>query len=290
MYTRVLVPLDGSSLAEQILPFARLWAEALHIPLALLWVNDPAARPPLFPSQDDTAYLRRIAARFPPSLQLTHATKSGNPAAVIIDTAREDPACVIAMATHGLSGIRRWLLGSVTSKVVQQTQNPLLLVRPVEGSEPAASVEIRTIFVALDGSPLAETILPHVAFLARQFEAQVHLVQVYSVPANAYVFAEGFLPPGTDQYQREAQSAANLYLESKAQALYDQGIGNAVATAVLGDAAAEIIDIARKTSNNMIAMCTHGRSGIGRWLLGSVAEKVIQHSGDPILLVRPRNE
>ncbi|MGN6733572.1 MAG: universal stress protein, partial [Candidatus Binatia bacterium] len=60
-----------------------------------------------------------------------------------------------------------------------------------------------------------------------------------------------------------------------------------ISTAVLGDAASEIIDFARRTDNNLVAMSTHGRSGVGRWLVGSIAEKVVQHSQDPVLLFRP---
>jgi nucleotide-binding universal stress UspA family protein len=288
MYTRVLVPLDGSRLAEQILPYARLMAAAFGVRLELLWVTDPEARPPFLPSQEGEEYLQQLAVRsFPSSLQVAFAEKTGDPPAVIIDTAMGDPGCLIAMATHGMSGVRRWLLGSVASKVVQKAQNPLLLIRPVEDAAARGSAEFKTIFVPLDGSGLAEKVLPHVAALAKKLRAEVHLLRVYSLPANAYVVADGVITQGAQQYREELQKSAAMYLEGKCQTLRAGGLENVVTTTIMGDPALEIIDIARKSRNNLIAMSTHGRSGVGRWLLGSVAEKVVQYSGDPVLLVRP---
>jgi nucleotide-binding universal stress UspA family protein len=288
MYTKILVPLDGSPLAEQILPYARLMARACGVRLELLWVTDPEAASPLLLPTAGEEYLERLAARcLPSSLEVAYAEKFGDPAAVIIDTAMGDPQCLIAMATHGMSGIRRWLLGSVASKVAQKARNPLLLIRPVDGMASTRPAEFKTIFAPLDGSALAETVLPQVAALAKQLSAEIHLLRMYSLPAHAYVIADGFIAQGAEQYREELQKAADVYLENKLQILRAEGLENIVRTSIAGDAAVEIIDIARKTQNNLIAMSTHGRSGVGRWMLGSVAEKVIQHSGDPVLLVRP---
>jgi len=288
MYTKVLVPLDGSQLAEQILPYARAMAAACGMRIELLWVTDPEAASPLLLTTEGGEYLEQLAVRcLPSSLQVAYAEKYGDPAAVIIDTAKGDPECLIAMATHGMSGIRRWLLGSVASKVVQKAQNPLLLIRPVERAASTGSAELKTIFVPLDGSGLAEIVLPHASALAKKLNAEVHLLRVYTVPANAYVVADGVIAQGAGQYREELRKAADVYLEGKLQSLRAAGLENVVTTSSPGDPALEIIDIARRTRNNLIAMSTHGRSGVGRWLLGSVAEKVVQHSGDPVLLVRP---
>jgi nucleotide-binding universal stress UspA family protein len=87
-------------------------------------------------------------------------------------------------------------------------------------------------------------------------------------------------------FRESIKREATTYLDGKVDALRAEGLARVVATAIEGDAASEIIDIARKTPSNMIAMSSHGRSGVGRWLLGSVAEKVIQHSQDPVLVIR----
>jgi nucleotide-binding universal stress UspA family protein len=288
MYTKVLVPLDGSALAEQILPYARLMAEACGARIELLWVTDTDGRPPFWPPQQGDEYLHQLALRyFPSSKEVVYAEKVGDPAAVIIDTAKDDARRLIAMATHGTSGVRRWLLGSVASKVIQNAHNPLLLIRPEEGEPQKGPLGLKTIFVPLDGSALAETVLPHVSTLAKKLKAEAHLLRVYTVPVNTYVVGDGVIGQPSQQDREEWRRLADSYLEGKTEALRAAGLESVVATSIPGDPALEIIEIARKTPNNLIAMCTHGRSGIGRWLLGSVAEKVVQHSGDPVLLIRP---
>jgi nucleotide-binding universal stress UspA family protein len=288
MYTKVLVPLDGSPLAEQILPYARVMADACGARIELLWVTHTDGRPPFRLPQQGDEYLHQLALRyFPSSKGVVYSEKLGDPAAVIIDTARQEPTRLIAMATHGTSGIRRWLLGSVASKVIQNAHNPLLLIRPVNGDSLKGPVSLKTIFVPLDGSLLAETVLPHVSTLAKKLKAEAHLLRVYTVPVNAYAIGDGVIGRPTQQDRDEWRGVAEAYLQGKVDALRAEGLESGVATSVFGDPALEIIDIARKTPNNLIAMCTHGRSGLGRWLLGSVAEKVVQHSADPVLLIRP---
>ena len=116
MYTKILVLLDGSSLSERI----RAFAETYGIPVDLLRVNDPDIRPPFWSPLPGREYLKQVAARYlPASLRIDHIEESGKPAEIIVDRAKGDPACLIAMATHGLSGAWRWLLGS----------DPVLVIR-----------------------------------------------------------------------------------------------------------------------------------------------------------------
>jgi nucleotide-binding universal stress UspA family protein len=287
MYKRILVPLDGSNFSEQVLPYAQVIAEAYHAQVELLRIADPDARPPFWPSHQDDQYLEEIAAKqFRASVPVTTATEIGKPAQVIVDHAKGDPACLIAMATHGLSGPRRWLIGSVASKVIQTAPNPLLLIRPVENADSGRPIRLDTIFVPLDGSGLAERVLPHVRTLAKALKLEIHFVRVYMLPADAYLVADGVIAPGPAVYRDELKDEAETYLEGKVAGLQAERFDRVLATAIQGDAAGEIIDLAIRTPNNLIAMSTHGRSGIGRWVLGSVAERVIQHSRDPVLLIR----
>ncbi|HSQ12550.1 MAG TPA: universal stress protein [Candidatus Deferrimicrobium sp.] len=286
MYKKILVPLDGSKLAERVLPFARRLADSFGAAVELLRVSDPDARPPFSPPQASAQYLKEVSEKyFPASAQVAEVAEVGEPAQVIIDRAKADPACLIAMATHGMSGMRRWLLGSVVAKVVHTAANPLLLVRPADG-DPSMPVVLNTIFVPLDGSALAEKALPHVIALGKTMNLEVHLMRVYTLPPDAYVVADGVIAQGPAAFRDSIKNEATTYLEGKIDELRASGLERLVATAIEGDAASEIIDIARKTPNNLIAMSTHGRSGVGRWLLGSVAEKVIQHSQDPVLVIR----
>jgi nucleotide-binding universal stress UspA family protein len=287
MYKRILVPLDGSQLAEQILPFARWLAELNDIPVELFAVTDPDTRAPFRPAEAGERYLTKVRENYLARLRrVTTIVEHGRPAEAIVDHVKGDPNCLIALATHGMSGVRRWLLGSVASKVVQTAANPLLLIRPVEGIHPLMPVVLKTIFVPLDGSALAERILPQVIELAKNMKLEVHLVRIYSLPADAYVVADGVIAQGPAQFGEQLRTEAETYLEGKAEQLRGHGVEHVITTALEGDPAGEINDIARKTTKSLIAMSTHGRSGIGRWMLGSVAEKVVQHSCDPVLVTR----
>jgi nucleotide-binding universal stress UspA family protein len=288
MYTKILVPLDGSNLAEQILPYAAIFAQAYGLAVELLRVNDPDIRTPFWPAVLGSEYLQRIAGEaLPSSRRVACVEETGKPAAVIVERAKGDPGCLIAMATHGLSGARRWLMGSVASKVAHTANNPLLFIRPVEASEPAPRIELKIVFVPLDGSGLAEKILPHVVTLAKKMKLEVHLVRVYTLPADSYIVGDGVYMQALAQHKETIQREAETYLEGKVEQLRAEGLDRVISTAIEGDPAAEIIDLGRKTPNNLIAMSSHGSSGIVQWVLGSVTEKVIHHSGDPVLVIRP---
>ena len=286
-FKKILVPLDGSELAEQILPYARRLAEACELSVELLRVNDPESMTPYSPPLQGEEYLQRAAKKyFSSTARIATRIELGNPAQMIVDYTKGDASCLIAMATHGMSGMRRWLLGSVASKIVQSATNPLLIVCPTNGADRSALVELNYVFVPLDGSGLAEKVLPYVVALAKKLKLEVQLVQVFTVPSDAYILGDGVIAPGPAPYVEKIKSEAETYLDGKVQALRAEGLENVIATAIQGDAAGEIIDLACRTERNLIAMTTHGRSGVGRWMLGSVAEKVIQHSRDPVLLIR----
>jgi nucleotide-binding universal stress UspA family protein len=285
MYNKILVPLDGSPLAEQILPYVRLLAVTDNIPVELLWVNDVeiAQSPPRLGKE----YLRQATAKYMAAVKRIDSIEAdGKPTEEIVRRAEAEPSCLIAMATHGMSGMRRWLIGSVASKVAQLAHNPLLLVRPTENADPAMTIELKTTFVPLDGSGLAEKALPHAVALAKRLKLAVQLLRVYALPSDVYIVADGVIAQGAVQFREATHKEAERYLEGKVESLRAEGLDHVIGTAMEGDAASEIIDLAAKTANSLIVMSTHGRSGIGRWLLGSVADKAIQHSRAPVLLIR----
>lgn len=288
MYTKILVPLDGSKLGEQVLAHVRTFAEIYRIPVVLLHVNDPDVRIPFWPPSTTDEYLKQAAVKYlSPSVHTDCVQEVGKPAEVIVDRAKDDPACLIAMATHGLSGARRWLLGSVASKVARTTANPLLFIRPSDDQEPSTGIELKTVFVPLDGSALAEKILPHVIALAKKIKLEVQLVRIYSLPPDTYLVGDGVYMQTLGQQRETIQKEAETYLEGKVEELRAEGLDQVISTAIRGDPAGEIIDLAQRTANNLIAMSSHGRSGIAQWVIGSVAEKVIHHSRDPVLVIRP---
>jgi len=293
MIRKVLVPLDGSRLAEQILPYARLLAEAFKIPVELVGVDDAEARAPFKPSGDDQDYLKNIAGQFPATVKVNATVELGRPAEVIVKRAKLEPGCLIAMVTHGFSGIKRWLLGSVANKVVQAAENPLLLVRATEQAAAKSNVRFDSIIVPLDGSELAESLLPTVLDFARSLNAEVVLARAFQLPATAYYRAEGtsgaeaFIPSYEELVAAMSQEARE-YLDAKVGQMRAQGLARVRAEILEGPAAEQIIDLAHNTTDSLIAMCTHGRSGLRRWMLGSVTEKVARHAERPILVTRGR--
>ncbi len=284
MYTKILAPLDGSRLAEQILPYASLLAEAFEIPVELLRVDESGS----LNASKCNEYLKEIGDwAFPPSIRFHPAIEVANPTEAILRHASPDRKILIAMATHGLSGIHGWVMGSVAYKVVHATTNPMLLVRPTEEGDPGVAVKLGTVLVPLDGSGLADRILPHVIALAKQLNLEVTLVRAYTVAPETYIVGDGLymdvLASQRDVFKQEIDD----YLAGKTEEMRAAGLSRVSPVAVEGEAAEQIIDFARNTRNSLIAMSTHGRSGMGRWLMGSVAEKVIQHSPNPVVLIRP---
>jgi nucleotide-binding universal stress UspA family protein len=129
-------------------------------------------------------------------------------------------------------------------------------------------------------------VLPAVAELAKRLEAEVILFRAYHIPYTAVVPAEGYYPPIDLELIDSFRDEAVSYLEKKAETLKQLGVQKVSYVAKEGLAADQIIALARQTPDNLIAMCTHGRSGIKRWVLGSVTETVVRHSGDPVLVIR----
>jgi nucleotide-binding universal stress UspA family protein len=293
MYNRILVPLDGSTLSEGVLPYVRALARSMNVAVELLHVNETTHRTGHSQPIHGDEYLENLAASFYGVTDVKHTVEAGNPAGMIVDVAAANPGTLIAMATHGYSGAKRWFLGSVAEKVLHATTNHLLLVRPAEG-ESGEEAELNTVLVPLDGSELAEKVLPAVRDLAGRLRLRVVLVRVltplYFGPPEAYVPMFGVNIQSQKELLAQARTAATRYLNGKVDRLSGEGIADVSYVLIDGGvegAAAGIIDLAKKSAHGLVAMSTHGRSGIGRWILGSVAERVVRHSSEPVLVIRP---
>ncbi|MGZ8495452.1 MAG: universal stress protein [Candidatus Binatia bacterium] len=291
MYSKILIPLDGSKFAEAVLPYARVLARQLSIAVDFLYVHDPQ-EPPAFAPFMANQYLPRIGEAFGGAVG--SIVETGHTAATIVEVAVAQPESLIAMATHGYSGAKRWLLGSVAEKVLRAAANHILLVRPANG-EPRAEAKLTTVLVPLDGSRLAETVLPTVSELASRLSLRVELVRVtrriYSAPPEAFLPVFGANAPNLKKLWEEAHAEANEYLIDKAEQLRRQGlrqVESVVLESGADGAAAAIVDLANKTADSWVAMCTLGESAIGNWPLGSVTERVVRYTSGPVLVIRPR--
>jgi nucleotide-binding universal stress UspA family protein len=293
MYNRILVPLDGSPLSAGILPYVRWLAHALHLPLELMHVNDTNRLAPYSLPMQQGDYLEKVAATFSKSTDVICTIEQGNPAEVIVNKASAEPRILVAMATHGYSGAMRWLLGSVAEKALHALASDLLLVRP-GGADGGGEVELKTVLIPLDRSLSAEKVLPPVSELAQLLNLEMLLVHVtkhvYTGPPDAFLPVFGAIPNLKEIWEQDKTEGIK-YLNEKVELLRARGSARLSSQLIEGGvdgAAAEIIDLAEKTSGSLIAMTRHGQSGIGRWLVGSVTERVVRHSRTPVLVVRPR--
>lgn len=297
MYKKILVPLDGSTTAEAVLPYVEALAGGFKTMVELLSVIDIGAMTThlapdrvrhldsivAYEEKRCAAYLEDVAKLFSHSGAECRIVR-GTPAEIILQSTLDDHDTLIAMATHGRSGAKRWLLGSVAEKVLRGTTNPLFLVRAAAAKTSPQRI-VNSIVVPLDGSPLAEQTLPTVCRWARALDVEVTLVRAFEFPTAAYVSSEAYLPD-YDEFREEARREAAAYLKAKEQFLISEGVRTVSILTLEGTAADEIISYAQTAPGAVIAMSTHGRSGVQRWMLGSVTEKVVRHADDPVLVVR----
>ena len=301
MYSKMLIPLDGSKTAEKVLPYARHLAGKLKLPVELLAVIDIAEMATHIAAEKarfldtlvedgvraSTSYLRGIATTFSDAKVICTVEK-GRAEDTIIEKGDADGNLLIAMATHGRSGLNRFLLGSVAEKVLRGTANPLLLIRATEEAKGEGHAKLTSIIVPLDGSELAECVLPTVAEMGKMLGLEVVLFRAYHIPYNAYGSEDAYVI-NYEEVLAGVRDEAQEYVEKKVTELKKLGVEQVTALIKEGFPGDEIIAIGRKTPDNLIAMCSHGRSGVRRFVLGSVTEIVVRHSGDPVLVVRARS-
>lgn len=307
----VLVPLDGSALAEAVLPQALNYARITSGALVLLRAANAPYMPwlafggapqidadlveEMWQTEIDQAhgYLDDVAQRLDSSgLPVRLEVLRGEPAQAIVGYIEQHSQVrLAAMATHGRSGLRGWVLGSVAEKVLHASPKPLLLVRPA-ASEAAMQVQLhlapaqvyRTILVPLDGSPFAEQALDQARQLASLTGAELVLVTVMLGSAN-YMSETVDTEPWA-MADRHTAERLGAYLADTAEQLRAAGL-SASTQLVYGYPPEEILKVGEQEQADLIVMATHGRGGLQRLWLGSVALKMVQASSLPILVVRP---
>jgi nucleotide-binding universal stress UspA family protein len=283
MLKTILVPLDGSPLAERSLSLAT----ALSIPTGahLLVVRVSAGKSPPDEGAPFGTYLEKTAAdlrdrRF----SVDTAELSGEPvAAVISQAARDSPADLIVMTTHGRTGPTRWVLGSVAEALVACSPAPILLQRAWDPGRRATLLgDQPTLLVPVDGSRFSEAVLPAATALADDLGAEILLVRV-DPRSHDVLHADEDVP----RQEYHPVVAIREYLEELAARLRrDSGVPISYRVEC-GDPATAIMATAEDTHAALVVMATHGRTGLQRMVLGSVADAVLQHGRAPLVLVHP---
>lgn len=278
MFVHILVPLDGSRLAARVLtPLRRLLVSGVE--LTLLRVVEPRSE-----TEHDRgpavevamrAQLDQVREELGPDVRCTIQLVRGDPAEEIVRYARDTRQDLVAMATHGRSGVERWIRGSVAERVLRECEAPLLLCNPY-ALEPRENAAFRRILVPLDGSETADRVLPLVEEVGRLHDARVTLLRV-----EPLVITELPSPMLEGSSWNPARLEASMAPQQ--ERLAAAGV-EAEAKAAHGVVAAEILRAAR--DSDLLAMTTHGRTGVARWWFGSVAEQVLRHAPCPLLVVR----
>ncbi len=288
MYERILVPLDGSALAESVLVRARPILTRPGTEVVVLRAIDLV--PAMFPTQpladlnsasmlatiqdEVEQYVERQVETLRADGVAAHGiVRTGSAGSTILDVAASGDVSLVAMSTHGRSGLARWVLGSVAEKVLRHAQVPILALHSFGASGvefEGKPMSVQKILVPIDGSPISQRIAPHAIELARTFGASVEVF-------HAIESLTGETPVQT--------------ADVEVRAVRDEIARAGIAVEVVcrrGDAAGAIVDHAEGTGTDLVAMASHGRSGASRWLLGSVAEKVVRGTHLPVFLLPVR--
>ncbi len=289
MYSTILVPLDGSALAETVLPYVQLFGKAFDSEIHLLRTFELLAGDYEYSAfieqiTDDLRngaeeYLTTVASKLrEQKLRVTTTIEQGQPAKHILAHST-DANTLTVISTHGRSGILRLALGSVVTKVIMAATGPVLIVRPRNGGQ----VRLTEGLVPLDGSQTAEEAVPHAIAVSQALALKIRLVHV--VPSQEHGV------PSTGKYHdvvKDAEIKALAYLNDLASRIGSKGVSSVRTQLVTGDPAKALLGLVLRSSGSLIAMTTHGRSGLQRWILGSVADCMVRQSNRPVLLVRAK--
>jgi nucleotide-binding universal stress UspA family protein len=285
----ILVPLDGSQFAEKALGYAEFLVKATSAELVLCRALPVDL---IQPADDDFAmadeargYLRHVASRLEErGCTVTTLTDWGSAAGCILEHVRGRQADLVVMSTHGRSAPGRWLYGSVADEVMRGSPVPVALIPPAVSMPAAArAVGLTRVLVPLDGSERSETALPPAMDVATTLGAEILLLAVVPFPPYS-LYDDGtalvaFAPETelTDSERYLADVAARV-----------QAAGIKVTTrALVANPAIAIAQVAAAEHADAIVMATHGRTGMARMVLGSVAMGTLQRTGVPLLLVGP---
>jgi nucleotide-binding universal stress UspA family protein len=301
MFKTLLVPLDGSPLAEQSLGQAAAIARATGAVVDLVTVHQPPAQDGYGDAprddrswSDEHRYLETVASELAAggSIRVSHSMLSGDPEEMISRRAADIEADLIIFTSHGRTGFSRTWFGSVADGLVRRGPAPVLILRPIVGDarRTAAHHLFNHVLIPLDGSAIAAEILPTAIDLARCSNARITLLGVVQpMPSSAYD-PVNLLPYSIllldDSVTKSLVENAIKDLKALSSRLSADGVESVDAHVVVAENVAHgIVEFARSHDVDLVAISTHGR-GTSRYFVGSVADKVLRASGLPILLRR----
>ncbi|MGE3808297.1 MAG: universal stress protein [Gemmataceae bacterium] len=309
MIRSILVPMDCSAFGEQAVPVALTLAGPAKAKIHLLHVHRPLAEvhPEFAPYFDDEKlageiktrqreYLDKVAARIAKQgIEVDCVVKEGATAATIHEYVKTHAVDLMVMTTHGRGAMARFWLGSVADELVRDLPTPILLVRPHGHDNQEAAPSLKRILVALDGSKFAEQVLDSALELAQLVEGEIVLLRVIKpfVPSNYSMEGVGHLAANLveqlGQMEKQARQEAEQYLEHLSDRCRAKMVKATKQVVLADEPASAILEKATPPAIDMVALATHGRRGLSRLFLGSIADKVVRGSTVPVLVHRPRD-
>jgi nucleotide-binding universal stress UspA family protein len=283
IFGRILVPLDGSGEGKSVLPYIRDLSQKFNSSIYILGVGIGSKRRRVNYLLKE--YINEITNELcAENIDAKPIMSYGTPAEEITLQAEKNNINLITMATHGRGGITRWWIGSVAERVVSNSTIPVFLVRSkrIDETEALKKATIKNIIAPLDGSDIGESALANAEAIALKTGASIHLLHIITPPGGLEVNLFGSDLKGIVKAMNDS---AENYLNRIAEDLKKKGIPTRCKV-MAGDPANLIVEEVTKQQDGLIAMSTHGRSGIARWILGSVADKVLHEATIPIWLVR----
>lgn len=277
----VVIPLDGSRLAEAALTYGQLIAGRTGATLHLVQVIAEESNAAL--ERVAKNYLKHVSANS--QMATISEVRAGDPASEILAATAGQANPIIVMSTHGRSGIGRWLIGSVADRVVRGGGAPVLMLR--SGVVQPDPETIHAIIVPLDGSALSEQALPVAETIANLFGAKLTLIRIADTTALLRNFAMSYAPLPADivnQLISDMTNDATQYLESVADRMRESGLV-VETTALAGLPTDRLLGQIHQHQASLVVMATHGRGGVRRLVLGSVAERLLLLGQTPIVMV-----
>jgi len=286
MFETILVPLDGSVLAEQSIIYAKTIAEKFLSRIILFTVCESGEKDQIagcWQFLDSKAELLKDNSQVEKLIQ--KVVVSGQPASQIIDFARQHQVSLIIMTSHGRSGLGPWPMGGTANKVFHSDISvPLLLVNSRQ-KDLAREFLFEKILIPLDGSVAGESAVSYAFALAEKFHSEITLLHVIEQGRHVHTIGGLQYVPFLDQDIETAKNRAEKYFNSVASKLAPAS-NRVLFEIVVGDATREILKTTEKMSRCLIALSTHGYSGVSAWSFGSVTYKITQVATQSFLIVK----
>jgi len=295
MFDKILLPLDGSELAESSISYTRDLVSQLGAEVFLLHICPPEHQAYLHMHQ---IYLNTVLEGLQLSIKLVNPDQTpkiqaevvtGDPAKLIGDYVKLKDINLVVLTTCGASGFRQWAMGSVADKIVRTVGVPCLLIRARSEFVPEAKGMIRKILLTLDGSDASKIAVPYAVALAKKLKASITLFSMAQTVYSQHLDSVGSgIGVNWDSIDANTEKMTDRDLSQTEEEVRAAGV-DVNRVSYLGiDAGFEVLEMEKRVQADLVVMATRGRSPIARWVFGSIAEKVLREGEKPILVIKEK--